>query len=84
MELKLDVTAKTATQVWSYKASPGIDNQVLGDAQRLPNGNTIVDYATKGAIHEVDSKGTVLQTITTSNSFGYFQKRATLYGPPPR
>ena len=84
LELKLDVTGKSATQVWSYKASPGIDNQILGDVQRLPNGNTVVDYATKGAIHEVDSKGTVLQTITTSNSFGYFQKRATLYGPPPR
>jgi hypothetical protein len=84
LELKLDMTAKTATQVWSYKASPGIDNQVLGDVQRLPNGNTVVDYATKGAIHEVDAKGNVLQTITTSNSFGYFQKRATLYGPPPR
>ena len=84
LELKLDPTAKTATQVWSYKASPGIDNQILGDVQRLPNGNTIVDYATKGAIHEVDANGNVLQTITTSNSFGYLQKRATLYGPPPR
>ena len=84
LELKLDATGKTATQVWSYKASPGIDNQVLGDVQRLPNGNTIVDYATKGAIHEVDANGNVLQTITTSNSFGYMQKRATLYGPPPR
>jgi len=84
LELKLDTTAKTATQVWSYKASPGIDNQILGDVQRLPNGNTMVDYATKGAIHEVDSKGNVLQTITTNSSFGYIQKRATLYGPPPR
>ncbi len=84
LELKLDVTGKNATQVWSYKASPGIDNQILGDVQRLPNGNTIVDYATKGAIHEVDANGNVLQTITTSNSFGYIQKRATLYGPPPR
>jgi hypothetical protein len=84
LEVKLDTSAKTATQVWSYKASPGIDNQVLGDVQRLPNGNTIVDYATKGAIHEVDANGNVLQTITTNNSFGYLQKRATLYGPPPR
>ena len=84
LELKLDTSAKTATQVWSYKASPGIDNQIMGDVQRLPNGNTMVDYATKGAIHEVDSKGNVLQTITTNSSFGYIQKRATLYGPPPR
>ncbi len=84
LEVKLDMTAKTATKAWSYKASPGIDNQILGDVQRLPNGNTVIDYATKGAIHEVDANGNVLQTITTSNSFGYLQKRASLYGPPPR
>ncbi len=84
LELKLDTTAKTATQVWSYKASPGIDNQVLGDVQRLPNGNTVVDYATKNTLEEVDSKGNVLQTISSNNSFGYIQKRATLYGAPPR
>jgi hypothetical protein len=84
LELKLDTTAKTATQVWSYKASPGIDNEILGDVQRLPNGNTVVDYATKNTIEEVDSKGNLLQTISSNNSFGYIQKRATLYGAPPR
>jgi len=84
LELKLDTTAKTATPVWSYKASPGIDNQILGDVQRLPNGNTVVDYATKDTIEEVDSKGNVLQTISSNYGFGYIQKRATLYGAPPR
>jgi Arylsulfotransferase (ASST) len=84
LELKLDTTAKTASSVWSYKANPGIDNQILGDVQRLPNGNTVVDYATKDTIQEVDSKGNLLQTITSNYSFGYIQKRATLYGPPPR
>ncbi len=84
LELKLDTTAKTAMQVWSYKASPKQDTMVLGDVQRLPNGNTMVDYATKGVIQEVDSSGNLLQTISTQTNFGYIQKRATLYGPPPR
>jgi hypothetical protein len=84
IEVKLDLGAKTATQTWMYKPSPGIVNDVLGDAQRLPNGNTLVDFATKATIQEVDKNGTLLQTITSKTNFGYIEKRATLYGPPPR
>ena len=35
----------------------------MGDVQRLPNGNTIVGYSTKGVLHEVDAERTVLQTL---------------------
>ncbi len=58
----------------------------MGDVQRLPNGNTIVAYSTQGVLHEVSSNGTLLQELTwpVSASFGYIQKRATLYGPPPK
>jgi Arylsulfotransferase (ASST) len=84
IEVKLDLTARTATQTWTYKANPMIANDVLGDAQRLPNGNTMVDFATKATIEEVDKDGNLLQRITTMKNFGYIEKRATLYGPPPR
>jgi Arylsulfotransferase (ASST) len=84
IEVKLDLTAMTATQTWMYKANPMIANDVLGDAQRLPNGNTIIDFATKGTIQEVDKDGNLLQQISTKTNFGYLEKRATLYGPPPR
>jgi hypothetical protein len=84
IEVKLDLGAKTATQTWMYKPNPGIVNDVLGDAQRLPNGNTMVDFATKGTIHEVDKNGALLQSIVSKTNFGYITKRATLYGPPPR
>jgi hypothetical protein len=85
-ELALDVSGNEASQVWSYKASPGIQNDVMGDVQRLPNGNTIVAYSTKGVIDEVDAGGTLLQEWTWSDGpdFGYVEKRASLYGPPPR
>ena len=58
----------------------------MGDLQRLSNGNTIVGYSTKGVAHEVSSSGTLLQELAWpgGSSFGYIQKRATLYGPPPR
>lgn len=84
LEMTLDLTAMSAHQAWSYKASPGIQNDVEGDLQRLPNGNTVIAYSTKGVLLEIDAQGTVLQTLTFKTSFGYIEKRAVLYGPPPR
>jgi hypothetical protein len=54
---------------------------VLGDVQRLPNGNTLITYSTSGIIEEVTSSGDLVQTIS-ANSFGYTSFRETLYGPP--
>jgi hypothetical protein len=86
IEMKLDVSAKKATKAWYYKANPSIQNDVMGDVQRLPNGNTIVAFSTQGVLQEVDSSGTVLQELDwpIGASFGYIEKRATLYGPPPK
>jgi hypothetical protein len=81
LELKLNVSAKTSMKIWSYVSSMAYKTDILGDVERLPNGNTIIDYATKSAIEEVDSSGTLLQRITTQGNFGYIEKRATLYGP---
>jgi hypothetical protein len=86
VELKLDLNAKKITKAWSYKANPGIQNDVMGDVQRLSNGNTLVAYSTKGVLHEVSSSGTLLQELSwpAGGQFGYIEKRATLYGPPPK
>jgi hypothetical protein len=85
LELKLDLTGKTATRIWSYKASgTAYQNDVMGDVERLPNGNTLIAYSNKGLIREVDGSGAVLQELKTPKNFGYIEKRATLYGPPPR
>ncbi len=68
-----------------YKGSGTMfQNDVMGDVQRLSNGNTIIAFSTKGQIIEVDAGGTVLQTLKTTSNFGYIHKRATLYGPSPR
>jgi len=86
MEMKLDLSGKTMMKKWSYKASPGVQNDVMGDVQRMPNGNTIVGFSTKGVLHEVDANSKLLQTLTwpLGASFGYIEKRASLYGPPPK
>jgi hypothetical protein len=76
----------TATRAWDYAAMPSIANQIMGDVQRLPNGNTMVAYSTQGVVHEVNAGGQLLQELTwpIGGAFGYIEKRATLYGPPPR
>lgn len=85
IELSLDLTNKKITNVWQYKASD-VDVQVMGDVQRMANGNTVIGYSAAGILREVDANGTLLQTLTWKNltPFGYMQKRQTLYGPPPR
>jgi hypothetical protein len=85
IELELDTDAGTVTKTWSYKAD-GITYQtdVMGDVQRLWNGNLVVAFGGKGIIQEITPEGTVLQEMKTTTNFGYIQKRRTLYGPPPR
>ncbi|HVR19907.1 MAG TPA: arylsulfotransferase family protein, partial [Polyangiaceae bacterium] len=85
-ELLLDLTAMTATRVWTYTAMPRISNIQLGDTQRLANGNTVIAYSTQGVLQEVDAQGTLLQEIVwpLGGAYGYIHKRASLYGPPPR
>jgi hypothetical protein len=86
IELQLDLTAKTATKLWEYTASPSISNAIMGDVQRLPNGNTLVTYSTQGKIHQVDKDKNMLQEISwgTGGAVGYIIWRPTLYGPPPK
>ena len=86
VEYKIDETAKTATKLWSYNAMPNINNVIMGDVQRMPNGNTIVAYSTQGVVHEVDATGTLLQQLSwgTGGAIGYIIKRPTLYGKRAR
>ena len=92
LELTLDATAKKSTKTWSFTPSPGLKVMVLGDVQRMTvagptgagKGNTIIDFGTGNYIYEVDSSGTVLQTIKSQYPFGFMEKRATLYGTPTR
>ncbi|HEX4511081.1 MAG TPA: hypothetical protein VH328_13415, partial [Burkholderiaceae bacterium] len=73
-------TTLTGTKVWSYVGS-GVGSLVLGDVQRLPNGNTLVTYSTGGSMEEVTPSGDIVQSLS-GVTFGYSSFRETLYGPP--
>ena len=83
LEFQLDETAWTAKQVWQYAGGPAV--LAGGDVQRLPNGNTLGNYAIAGEMREVDSAGNLVQRISaTGKSFGYSVACASLYAHPPR
>jgi hypothetical protein len=81
MEYKITETGTfAATKSWEYK--PGTASNVLGDVQRLPNGNTLVAFSTASIIHEIDPQRMLIQSFNGAG--GYAEWRATLYGPPTR
>jgi hypothetical protein len=86
LEILLNLQSMTATKVWEYTEAGRLHNQVMGDVQRLPNGNTIVAYSTRGVLQEVDAEGEIVQDWgwPVSGAFGYIEHRPTLYGPPPK
>ena len=82
LEFKLNTSGTlSATSVKDF-TSDDLSCNVLGDVQRLPNGNTLITYSTSGETLEVDPSWTTVQTIT--GIYGYADWRETLYGPPPR
>jgi hypothetical protein len=43
------------TDMWMVAQVASAGSTVLGDAQHLPNGNTLVTFSTQGVIYEIDS-----------------------------
>lgn len=85
IEILLDTGAMSASRVWQYDGSES--NQIMGDVQRLKNGNTIIAYSTVGVLEEVSETKEVLERwewASLPGAFGYVEKRKTLYGPPER
>jgi hypothetical protein len=78
--LKLDTVNMTATNVLTYS---GVGGQILGDAQRLPNGNILATDSDAKHIDEVDASGRLVAKFVSSDYLGYAEFRESLYGPPP-
>ncbi len=66
VEYALDLSRHVATMVWEYEPSPRIFTTILGSAQRLPSGNTLVGFGYVGQIHEVTPGRQVVGRATFS------------------
>jgi hypothetical protein len=45
VEFSIDTALMTATKVWEYRHTPEYYSPWMGNVQRLPNGNTFIDWA---------------------------------------
>jgi len=82
LEFKLSTSGTLSAASIKDFTSDSLSSNVLGDVQRLPNGNTLIAYCTSGEVLEVDPSWATVQTLM--GIYGYIDWRQTLYGPPPR
>ncbi len=80
VEYDLDTNAMTATLKWQYRHTPALFAEVMGNAERLDNGNTFIGWGSEitVAATEVDPKGNVVYEMSLPGTFSY---RALKYTP---
>ena len=60
VEYTIDPEAHTLQKVWEFASETGVFNPLLGDARRLPNGNTLVSWTISGMLTEITPDGVVV------------------------
>jgi hypothetical protein len=60
VEYAIDTVHSTATMVWQYLPTPALFTPIVGSAQRLQNGNTVVGFGTAKQIDEVNANAQLL------------------------
>jgi len=84
LELAIDPVERRAQVAWSYRPDPDIFGWSWGDADRLPNGNTLGVFGhvdDDARIHEVDTSGELLWDLVIPQSWGTY--RAERVASPP-
>jgi len=81
VEHAVDDVAMTMSEVWSYEPQPHLYVVTHGDIQRLPNGNTLVNFSNSGQLDEVDPSGNLVWRLNMSlgGALGYSTWRESLY-----
>jgi len=80
-EIHVNQTTQTATMKWSYQSKNCYKVYFLGDAERLDNGNTLVNWSTSGHIEEVTRDGDVVWSLRAQlgAGFGFIDRVLSLY-----
>ncbi len=84
LEYELDLTAKTATQVWSYVSTPSVYTFVLGEPVRFDDGGTFINWSAAGQMERLDPAGATVWKLNTGAGyvFGFHTLAASLYPAP--
>ncbi len=75
VEYRLDESTMVAEMVWEYRHSPPLFGNIMGFAQRLANGNTVICFGSAQHVVEVNSSGVVQWEVAVDNP-GYNLYRA--------
>jgi len=75
IEFMIDTTEMTATKVWEYRHSPDWYAYAMGNAQRLPNGNTVINWSgnPNPVFSEVSSDGEILYKLRFGSGIGCYR-----------
>ncbi len=82
VEYKLDTSAMTAEKVWEYRYKPDKHSGMMGSVQRLPNGNTFIDWSTTPPVHacEVTPDGKMVFELFSYGASTYRAHRFQWHG----
>jgi hypothetical protein len=77
-EFEVDPASGALTQIWSYETADHYA-ECSGEAVRLTNGNTLLNYGCGGAVREVTPEGEVAWEIQTHELIGHQTLVGDLY-----
>lgn len=87
MEYSLDTQHMVARLVWQYRPSPAVISPIMGSAQRLADGSTLVGFGAAGRVDEVGNDGVVrwsanLTSDASSSAIPFYRalRVRSLYG----
>jgi len=81
IEYEWDEATMTVEKVWEYAEPSGRFTSFLGDARRLPNGNTLITFSPHGDIHEVTPAGDIVWEASTNQTPWRVSYVPDLYDP---
>ena len=70
VEFQVDPDQGTLEEVWSFVHPDGRHISHLGDARRLPGGNTLISWSPEGRVMEVTPDGDIVWEIRVDQKIG--------------
>lgn len=70
LEFRIDTENKKLYKVWEYRANPDLFSESMGNVQRLPNGNTLINWGSKDSpkVTEINPQSEVVYECDFNNS----------------
>ena len=80
-EIHVNQATQSAALTWSYQSKDCYKVYFLGDAERLGNGNTLINWSTSGHLEEVTRSGSVVWSLRAplGSGFGFIDRVTSLY-----